>query len=108
MLFKAGKVVVVGNVPDANDEVVILKLVMMMITAMGDLDQPGLEVNAVHVTLKELNTFKKLADRIDDVRHVQIAGRDLVKHGREQEKVVVIDERNLEVWISSDRPFHLK
>ena len=38
MLFKAGKVVVVGDIPDANDEVVILKLVMMMITAMGDFD----------------------------------------------------------------------
>ena len=67
-----------------------------------------MEVNAVHVTLKELNTFKKLADRIDDVRHVQIAGRDLVKHGRKEEEIVVIDERDLDVRIPSDGPFHLK
>src|SRR6058998_1521224 len=108
MLFKAGKVVVVGNVPDAYDKVVILKLVVMMITAVGDFDQPGLKINALHVALKELHTFKKLADRIDDVRHVQIAGRDLVKHGRKEEEIVVIDERDLDVRIPSDGPFHLK
>src|SRR5262249_13251269 len=67
-----------------------------------------LKINAFHVTLKKLNSFKQLPDGIDDVRHIQITGRDLVKHRREQEKVVVIDERNLEVWILSDRPFHLE
>src|SRR5215813_12841549 len=108
VFFKAGMVVVVSGVPDAYDKMVILKLVVvMMITAVRDFDQPGLKVNALHVALKELHTFKKLADRIDDVRHIQIAGRDLVKHWREEEKVVVVHERNLDVPTSSDRPFHL-
>src|SRR5215831_12551857 len=59
VFLKAGQVVVVGDVPDAYDKVVILKLVVMMITAVGDFDNSGLEVNAFHVALKELNTFKK-------------------------------------------------
>ena len=108
MLLEAGKVVVVCDVPDANYQAVILQLVMMVITPVRNLDHLFLEVNAFHVTLKELYMFKKLADGIDDVRHVQVAGRDFVKHGREEKKVVVVHECNLDVRISSDRPFQLK
>src|SRR5262245_19664201 len=108
MLLKPRKVVVVGDVTDTNNKVVVLKLVVMMITAVGDLDQPGLEVNAFDIALKELNTLKKLADRIHDVRHVQVAGRNFVKHGCEEEKVVVVHERNIDVRISSNGPFNLQ
>src|SRR5215510_5542167 len=108
VFFKARKVVIVGDVPDAYDKVVILKLVVMMITSMGDLDQPGLEINAFHIALKKLNPFKQLPDGIDDVGHIQIARSHLMKHRCEEEKVIVIDERNFEVPLARDGPFHLK
>src|SRR5215470_13852643 len=108
VLFKTRQIAIVRDVADANDEVVIFKLVMMVIDTVGDLDSSVFQSNAVDITLKKLNAFKQLPDGIDDVRHIQIAGRHLMQHGCEEKKIVVIDECDLDLWIPRDGPFHLE
>jgi hypothetical protein len=43
-----------------------------------------------------------LAGWINDCREIEITDRDLVKHGREQEEALAIDERNLDGGIPSE------
>jgi hypothetical protein len=56
----------------------------MMIEAMGNIDPLLLEVNLVHFPGPEVHTAQHFADRIHNGRGIQIAGRDFVKHWREQ------------------------
>ena len=41
-------------------------------------------------------------DRIHNRCEIEVAGSDLVKHGRQQEEVLTIDERHHDGGISSD------
>src|SRR5205823_14087939 len=70
---------------------------MVMIEAVRDLDDLVLHVNALDVTLEESAAAQELANRIDNRREVQVAGGDLMQHGREQEEVIAIYQGDFEV-----------
>src|SRR5437899_2346718 len=100
MLLEAGQMVIVRNVAHTDNQVVIFKLVMVMIRTVSYFDSLLVQVNPLHVTLKELNTFKELPDWIDDMCHVQVACGNLVQHRCEKEEIVVIDQRDFHVGIA--------
>src|SRR6266699_7043962 len=58
------------------------------------------DVDLVHIAAEEIDVPNHLTDRINDVRQIQIARRDLVQHWREKEKVFAIDNRDLKARIS--------
>src|SRR5262249_3429157 len=63
--------------------------------SMGDENFLSGKVNAIDFTSKEVYPPQHLADRIHDGGEIQVAGRNLVQHGREQEEVVAIDQHDL-------------
>src|SRR5215217_5122020 len=59
------------------------------------------DVDLVHVTAEKIDAANHFADRINDVRQIQIACRYLVQHGCEKEKVFAIDNGDLKARISA-------
>ena len=51
---------------------------------------------------KKCVAFEHLAHRIDDVRHVEVAGGHLVQHRREGEEVLAVDECELNVGVTAE------
>jgi hypothetical protein len=74
----------------------------MTIEAMGNNDLPLLDVDLIDLTRKEMDVPQQLSDGIHDRRKIQVADCDLVKHGREQEKILPIDEGYLDQGILSE------
>ena len=70
--------------------------------AEGESDLPFRQINRFHVRLYEVDVFEHLAERTDDVRHLQIASRHLVQHWGEQNEVLTTDERRLNVWFCAN------
>jgi hypothetical protein len=66
------------------------------IEAVRNDDLFPVDVYFVHVTAEEINVPNHFANRINDVRQIQIARRDLVQHWREQEKVLPIHDGDFE------------
>jgi len=77
-------------------EEIELERVMMMIEAVRNNDPPLLEADLKDFSGKKVDAPQHLADRIHNRREIQVAGCDLVKHGREQEEVLAINEGNLD------------
>ncbi len=69
------------------------------LSPVGDDHPPRLEVHRLHLALDELHPPEEFPDRVHDVRHVEVAGGDLVEHGREEEEVLAVDERDLEARV---------
>ncbi len=67
----------------------------MMIKAVGDRRPSLFEIDPIDLASKEVDTAQHLADWIHDRREVQVAGRHFMQHGREQEKILPIDQSNL-------------
>src|SRR5262245_58905721 len=62
---------------------------------MADNNLPARQIDGFGFSAEKLNFAQQLANRVDDHRQFQIACGDFMKHRREQEKVVAIDQRNL-------------
>jgi hypothetical protein len=72
---------------------------------MANANCPLFEINLLYFPGKEVHTPEHFADRIHDCRKIHIAGRDFLKHGREQEEVLTIYERDFDRGITSKFPF---
>ena len=97
----------IRNRAQAQNQEIELERVVMVIEAMGNNDTPLFDVDPLDLSRKEVDTLKHLADRIHNRRQIQVTGCDLVKHGREQEKIVAIDEGDLDGRILSEFLFQL-
>ena len=86
----------------AQDEEIELQRVLMMIKAMGDNDSPLLDIDLLDFPCKKVDTPQHLAGWIHNRREIEIAGRHFMKHGREQEKVLTIDEGNFDGRVPSE------
>src|SRR4029077_2686279 len=53
------------------------------------------QVNLIHVTHQYLDLMEQLPKGIYDIRDLQVARCDLVKHRCEQEKIITANEANL-------------
>ena len=65
---------------------------LMMIEAMGNHDCPLLDIDLIDFPCKKMDTAQHLACWIYNRCEIKIAGRHLVKHRCEQEKVLTINE----------------
>src|SRR6516164_175690 len=74
-----------------------------MIEAMRDNDLPAGKVDRFNVAGEEVHPLQHLAHRVDNSGEVEVARGHLVQHGREEEKVLAVDERDLDVWVASQR-----
>src|SRR5207247_8598292 len=53
------------------------------------------QIDPIDLSDEDFDTAEQLAERIDNVRDLQIAGSDFVQHRREQEKIIPTDQANL-------------
>src|SRR5215469_6158498 len=108
MFLHSGKPIGVRDGPQAEDQKVKFQGVSMMIEAMGNDDPLSFEINLVYFPRKEVHMAQHFADRIHNCGEIQIAGRDFVKHWREQKKVLTIDKRDFDRSIAGKFPlqFH--
>jgi hypothetical protein len=68
----------------------------MMIETVRNDDSFPLDIDLVNLSREETDTPQHLAGWIYNRCEIKVAGRHLVKHGREQEKVLAIDEGYLD------------
>src|SRR6266478_1896341 len=108
MFLHAGKPISVRNGPQAKNQKIKFEGVRMMIEAMGNNDPFLPEINLIHFPCQEVHAAQHFADRIHNCREIQIAGRDFVKHWREQKKVLTIDKCDFDRRIKGKFPlqFH--
>src|SRR5215469_15248225 len=92
MFLHSRKPIGVGDGPQAENQQLKFEGVRMMIEAMGNNDPLLFEINLVYFSGQEVHPVQHFADRIHDGCEIQIAGGDFVKHWREQEKVLPIDQ----------------
>src|SRR5581483_11089630 len=81
---------------------VVGQVVMVMVDAVRNRNDLALDVDRLDVTCEEIDPLEQLADWVDDIRQVQIAGSHFVQHRREQEKVFAVDERDLHVRVACE------
>src|SRR5215469_11361669 len=101
MLLHSGKTVGVRDGPQSENQKIKFEGVRMMIEPMRNNDPLLFEINLVHFSGQEVHTAQHFANGIYDGCEIQIAGRDFVKHGREQEKVLAIDESDFDRKITA-------
>src|SRR5215813_6865562 len=76
---------------------------MVVVEAVRDGHNLPLEIYRFHLSREKVDPFQELSHRIDDIREIEIAGGDFVKHGSKQKKVVAINQRDLDVGIAGQR-----
>src|SRR5438552_4011938 len=82
---------------------IVWQFMVVIVKAMGYADAIALEINRFDLSGKEIDPLEQLADGIHDVGQVQIAGCHLVQHWGEQEEIVPVHERYLDIRIASQR-----
>src|SRR6516165_9521352 len=80
----------------------------MTLRAVDDLHPPGWKIDGLNFAVEEPDFLKHFADRVHDVRDIQIASGHLVQHGRKQEKVLAINKCDLEVRVTAHRLLQLE
>jgi hypothetical protein len=76
---------------------IVRQLLLLSLQTVGESDLPFRQINRFHVCLDEVDVFEHLAERADDVRHLQVASRHLVQHWGEQDEVLTTNESHLNV-----------
>ena len=79
---------------------VIIEFVMMVLLSVRDGHHLGVEIDALHITVEDLDSLEQFADRTDDMCNIQIAGRNLVEHRCEEKEILAVDERDLDVFVA--------
>jgi len=79
----AGQVEKVGDRAERQDQVIIFQFVRVMIESVRDGHAPSIDVDLVQIAAKEIDVTDHLADRINDVGQVKVAGGDFMQHGSE-------------------------
>jgi hypothetical protein len=72
----------------------------MVIESMRDNDLLLSQIDPLDFARKKLHLAKHLAHGIDDGRQIQVAGRDLMKHRREEAEIIAIDKLDLDAIAS--------
>ncbi|MCG3121357.1 MAG: hypothetical protein ALAOOOJD_04410 [bacterium] len=101
-LWQTGNVEEVRDRAEGEHEMIIFQLVFVRGQAVGDMNALVRQINLLHVAVKKAHAPEQLANRIDDVRHVKIAGRNFVQHRREKNKIFSIDESNFHLIMTGD------
>jgi hypothetical protein len=71
----------------------------VLVESMGDHNLAFAHVNRPNLSFEEVHMSQHLTDRVDDVGQIKVARRDLVKHRREQEEIVLTDQRDFKIKI---------
>ena len=100
-LCYTGQVEKVRYRSERQNKMIVFERVRVPIKSMRNNDSFFIDVDLVHVTAEKIHAANHFADRINDVRQIQIARRDLVQHRREKEKVFAIDNGDLKARISA-------
>src|SRR5437870_11753525 len=80
---------------------ILFERVRVPIKAMLNNDLFFVDIDLAHIAAEKIHAANHFTDRINDVRQIQVARRDLVQHWREKEKVFAIDNRDLKARISA-------
>src|SRR5215471_8089752 len=75
---------------------------MMMVNPVRHVDCFFHQINSLHLAFHEVHSPQQLADRIDYTGQVEVAGRDFVEHGREEEEVLPIHNRDVHIRITAE------
>ena len=80
----------------------------MVLVPMRQTDSSMHEINGFDLVMKERRPAQQLAHWADDIGDVQVARGDFVQHRSEEEKIVLIDERDVYVDSATQRPFEFE
>lgn len=99
-LLKPGEIEEIGDRAQANDEVIVRQLVVMMIESVRDAYQLRSQIYGFNLSRKKTDAPEELSHGIHNIRQVQIAGRHFVQHRGEQEEVVPVHQSDLTTRIT--------
>ncbi len=87
---------------------VVLQRVLVAVRAVRNHHAAPRQIYRVHCAVEELHALQQLANRIDDVRHIQIARCYFVQHRREQKVVLAVDQRDFQPLATLQRALKLQ
>src|SRR6266566_9358306 len=70
-----------------------------MLEAVRDDNALPFDIDLIHIATEKVHPPDHFSDGINDVRQVEIARCDFVQHWREQEKILAIDQCDIETLI---------
>jgi len=107
ILVEPGNAVKIRDTAHAQNEEIELDGVAVMIEPMRNDNSPILNIDLIDFPCKKLDTPQHLAGRIYNRCEIEIARRYFMEHGGEEEKVLAIDEGDLNGRIPSEFPLQL-
>ena len=90
-LFKPWEIEEIGNRPQADDQVIIGKLVMVMVEAVRYGHELAFQIDGFNLSCKKTDPLQELPHGVHDVREIEITGSNLMQHGSEQKEIVPVD-----------------
>jgi hypothetical protein len=84
---------------------IILERVRVPLESMRHNDLFLVYIDLVHVAAEKIHASDHLPDRINDVRQIQIACRDLVQHRRKQKEILAIYDSDFESGVPTSLEF---
>ncbi len=105
--MEPGNAVKIRDTAHAQNEEIELDCVAMMIEPMRKDDSPILNIDLIDFSREKLDTPQHLAGRVYNRCEIEIARRYFMEHGCEKEKILAIDEGDLNGRIPSEFPLQL-
>src|SRR5215469_3238667 len=98
MLPQAMNPIKIRDPSQSDYQVVVFNLVRMMRRTMHHLNPFVRKIDSTHLAVEEIDLLQHFADGVHYMRDIDVACRDLVQHGCEQEKVLAVYQRCFCVW----------
>ena len=93
----------IGHVAEREDEVVVLEDVVARQEARRERDRLRREVDLLHLADVHVRSRQEMRERAHHVGEPDAAGHDLGEHRLEDEVVLAIDERDLDVLVLAEQ-----
>ena len=79
---------------------IVLQRVGVTIEPVGYDNLLSIDIDLLHLAAEKIHVTNHFANRINDIRQIQIARGDLMQHRREQEKILAIHYRHLKARVA--------
>ncbi len=91
-----------GRRSESQHDLVEPDFVRVAVEAVAYHDTALLEIDLLHLALEERYSLQEFPRRIDDIRQIEISGRDLMKHRCKQKEVLSIYKSDVDIQIPSE------
>ena len=91
----------IGGAAERDHQLIVREVVDMGFLRVSHAHGLAGEIHRLHFSVKKIDVPQHFADGIHDVCEIDVAGRDLVQHWREENEVLPAHQRHLKIAAAS-------